>query len=210
MKTYNDLSDYEKAQLTDDEFERYLNIARMQSEIIVDDPEPDIADVLDGMELVTVWEVRSSHWNTLATFATREEAESLLSARPLSIERDYEIGIPFLKGEPGRLEVVSTTVATYDSYQKNKPDVERRKTMAKDRDVQIKRRADLIEEREKELIPMREDRERCQYINYRVGQIKTKLSEFLGLCDGDETIARKFLARHYTDQDIAISDAWPR
>ena len=48
MKTYWDLSEYERSQLTDAEFERYIAIARMQSDIRVDEPEP--------------WKVRITHY----------------------------------------------------------------------------------------------------------------------------------------------------
>lgn len=210
MKMYNDLTDYEKSNLTNEEFERYLNIARMQSDIKIDDPDPPIGELTDGMEMVTVWEVRTDHWSTIARFATQAEAEAMIALKPLKVDSDYPLGVEYLaSADPMKLSANAVRVATCDSYKKHKPDAEARKALSANRASFEKQRADLIESLEEELEPMRDDRRRCRQQAFMVSRVRAKLAEFIGLCDGDETIARKFLAKHYSEEDIAIADSWP-
>ena len=210
MNTYYELTDYERSQLTDEEFERYLDIARMQSDIAIDDPEPPIDDILSKLEYVPVFAVQIDHWNDVAAFAKREDAEAMLALSVVMVGNDYQIGTPYIDQKPNTLRVVEKRVATAESYAKHKPDLERRKKMADNRAQQERRRNDMLALLEEELLPLREDRRRCQNTAYTVACIRAKLAEYRLLCDGDETIARRFLAKHYSAEKIELADSWPR
>lgn len=209
MKTYYELTDYERSQLTDEEFERYLDIARMQSDITIDDPEPPIDDILDKLEWVTVYEVQSSKWNAVATLSNRADASTLATLGVVLVSKDYQIDVPYIENRSSALDVVQKRVVTASSYAKHKPDLERRKKMADNRVQQERRRNDMLALLEEELLPLREDRMRCQNLAYTVECIRSKLAEYMLLCDGDETIARRFLAKHYSAEKIELADSWP-
>lgn len=210
MKTYYDLNDYERSQLTDEEFERYLDIARMQSDITIDDPEPPIDDILSKLEWVTVYEVQANRWKDVATLSNRPDASTLAALSVVLLNTDYQIGVPYIDEKPITLDVIEKRVATADSYAKNKPNLERRKKLADNRAQQERRRKDMIDLLEVELLPIREDRRRCQKLDYSIACIRAKLAEYMLLCDGDETIARRFLEKHYSAEKIALADSWPR
>jgi hypothetical protein len=210
MKTYYDLTDYERSQLTDEEFERYLDIARMQSDITIDDPEPPIVDILEKLEWVTVYEVQANRWKDVAVLSNKTDASTLASLSVVLVSTDYQIGVPFIDEKPVTLDVIEKRVATADSYAMHKPDLERRKKLADHRAQQERRRRDMLETLEQELNPMREDRRRCQGIAYSVSCIRDKLTEYTLLCEGDVGIARKFLAKHYSPEQIELAATWPR
>jgi hypothetical protein len=210
MKTYNELTNYERANLTDDEFERYLDIARMLSDITIDDPSPPVDEILSKLEYVTVFEVQIDNWKDVAAFTEREDAEAMLALSVIMIGTDYQIGTPYVDQKPKSLRIVEKRIATADSYAKHKPNLELRKKLANDCVRHEHQRKDAIEQLERELEPMREDRERCRGLSYTVECVRAKFREYLALCDGDENVARRFLEKHYSAESIELADSWPR
>jgi len=210
VKTYYELTDYERSRLTDDEFERYLDVARMQSDTTIDDPLPPVDEILSKLEYVTVFEVQVDNWKDVAVFTKREDAAAMLALSVVLIGNDYQIGTPYIDQKPNSLRVVEKRIATTDSYAKHKPGLELRKKLADDRVRHERQRKDAIEQLERELEPMREDRERCRGLSYTAECVRAKFREYLALCDGDETVARRFLEKHYSAESIKLADSWPR
>jgi hypothetical protein len=196
MKSYWDLSDKAKAQLTEAEVREYLDV-----ELMVKGVKKVIAPVLKPIQAV---EVKTETWFEVdgTYFNDAETAQKYLALNPKKSTYDYTAGYDYHYACP--IEQKIEQVQLYNQQEllnlaiilkQNKQSKEENEKATHDYDKAIKAQNIVLDD-------VWTDYWRCRERAEELKRIVSTKAEYLKMTGGDEVIALEFLKKVYSETDI--------
>ena len=212
MQTYWDLTEQERANLTDDEMKYYGDIELMKAGLVRPVP-PKLEDVgtvdVNTTEFYCLaYEGDYGHQNTLdLLFDTVEQANAFIALKPKKIKHDWQSGLDFAE-DIAQPSIKPTKIA--DTRELNRvQDTAKAIKDAKGRNEKATAEYQkLANETSKALKDIDDDHWRCHDLEREYQHILDTKAEFLRLSKGDEAIAMQFLLNKYRQEDIDAAEAW--
>ena len=208
MMTYWDLSKKDRADLTEEEMERYQKIELMERglkqpteptyEPEIKEPEP---------EKVRIYKIKASEYRDInIAFMTEQDAINALDSGACEIEEGY--GDPCAHLSPFiNPEIVSIDVATARSYESHKTQLKEAMRI-KDANEELRKEYEKeCDDIRKALIGIQSDWYKQQAKKIHLMGIVAKFVEFVAIA-GDPSIAAKFLRKSHSKEDIAEANEW--
>lgn len=210
MKIYWNLSNKERAALTNDDMAAYEKIELMETGIVATmppeyEPEPEITVpthqihkiVYDGCNTLNIY---------FRDLTQAEEAAAALRGGLLVYE-DYHTKTRTTK------MITDVSIGVEDVHDES--DVAKiRKALIEAKDVKSRNAAarskyqNACSKSEDALSKMRNDRYKCRDIMLQMTHIGEVWQDYLETCNGDRDVARKFLEKAYSVEDLEAAQEW--
>lgn len=205
LKTYWNLEEKERAALTREEVEKFLDAELMTKGVLKVlalrlDPEPEIVEPA----ATTYYQVGS------VAFSTAKAAEDFIKLAPISIDTKYigggwrtsvSVASPIV-GSPTELRVVSPS-----EYADRRNDLEKRETIRVSNEKAREEHAKASKAQDSVLSGVWEDWARCREVDAGHRRVVSTFREYVAVA-GDELTAAKFLAKAFTVAQIAEAAKW--
>lgn len=209
MVTYWDLSDKERAALTETEVQQFLDAELMVKGVLKAVP-PTLEPVEDvEYQTETYYEVGGKSYYGGLLFAKLLDAECVAAMNPCKSAKDYDLGDNVLRlDETQDMKVVSVQVLGEQEYVRVKAAL-KKSAEAKSRNKELVAAYDkATAEQRKVLAGVWEDWREKGRMAVRHEKIKATREEYLKMCGGDAALAEKFLRKTFTEDDVQESDEW--
>jgi len=188
LTTYWDLSENERAALTREEVERFIDAELMTKGVLkvpalVVEPEPEVT-----LEKRTVYRVRSSRFSkTEFAFDTQAKAEAVLAMRPMVIDTEWMEGrnVEFVKPLAEDSGVELDSVATQASVIEQKSALKRQQAVKAENARRIEEHEKATKAIEGVLAGLWEDWYGCQATRDRHARVIRTLDEYTVTAGGD-------------------------
>lgn len=216
MKTYWDLADSARANLTVEQLEHYCRIECMQEGVIVP-PAPAIKHVPPMPELETrrVYKIRlpmRGYRNETPNvwFRTEEDAQAVAKLIAGCCESEYVDGhtIDHAGSFDGAFEVFSVDVPAREAVLQRKTEIVARAKIERENEsalVAYAKANDAVEKVRGEIV---KDWHRMQDRSAELGRIVNTFEDYRKVEGVTDALARTFLAKAFTDEDIAEAEGW--
>lgn len=211
MERYWDLTEKQRAELTDDQMEAYYAIERMERGAIAPVPPEYKPEVLPEVPTNRYYAVHSK--NTYGDkfgclFRTTDEAQKFIDLRPLIAESDYTIDYKQTAKVPDEMCIVPVDLPTKDALIGVKPAYVKAHTAATE-NKKLRDEYDKAQTAYAEVLSkLTQDRYDCQALARKHKKITDTFEAYQRTANGDSGIAMKFLAKAFTDNDIAAAFEW--
>lgn len=211
--SYWDLTEQERATLTEDEVTQHEDYELMQAGIVrVAEVEEPPKPTLPEPDL-TVYRLKRGHTESDIAWLTAEEAATVRSGA-MWISRhyfgNYSTSVSVVNEEAGETEVIGVAAYSKAAYDRHRADMERYGEAEKQLTDQRRAYEKSCEAQRKALEGMWEDWHRCRKLAAEAQQVKATRREYIELCDGDADLAATFLAKAYDEERIKAAAAWER
>jgi hypothetical protein len=203
MKRYWDLTEMERAKLSDEEVKMLEAVELMEGGVLRPVPpklqaEPDVQ--VETTTCYTLNEVSEGRAEPLEiTFASREDADKV-AAMPIFLrKKSYDAPARFVHET---IRVIPEPLATEDSIAKQALALSESYRIAeanKSERYRFDRENGKVREKLKSL---RENLRACRAEYERLGTIRTTYAEYLKMADGNEEMAKAFLAKAFDEELI--------
>jgi hypothetical protein len=202
MKRYWDLTTKQKAALTDDELESLMRVELMENGNLVPEP-PKLEEVKpEDFERSTYYAIKCDGCVTLdVLFDNVERATSFLALKPLrrgsSWQRgaDHACTVEHASISPEQLPSEDTLAANQSLVTEN-AHIKSRNAAATSA---YRKACDELAEHKKELLA---DYRNALASERDAERIRKTFEEYKAMCDGDEDVARRFLAKAFSAECI--------
>lgn len=210
MKSYWDLSERERAALTAESVEAFLDVERMVRGAVK--PAPPQLEPLEDVALRTrsAFVIRYDDYHRCnVAFETADDARAFLALKPLRLERLYPAGVDAVLalalGDPSIAEVQLPDGAEVEALSTRlKVNRERKER----NDAASAEYARALNKYDEALTELRDDLARCQMLAREHAQVHATWLDYVRLADGDRDVAWKFLVTAFGDVRAREAFAW--
>lgn len=206
FKTYWDFEEKERAALTREEVERFLDAELMTKGVLKVEPL-----VLDVEPEIVEPEAATFHQVGPVAFATVAGADAFLKLGAVTIETKY-LGGGYRNtvsvAEPIERQAVEKRLVTANEYASRKGDLDRRQSA---RDANAKRSEEhqrATKEQDKVLAGVWEDWYRCRNVDETHRKVVTTFENYVKTAGGDKLTAARFLGKVFTFEQIDEARKW--
>jgi len=211
MQRYWDLSEKERAELSDADMSAYEKIELMERGLVVP-PEPEYEDVVEVV--IPTYKVYKLTYNSrynglpilFKELETAEEAAAALRGG-MTHETDYNTGKSFVKAIE-EISITTETVCEETDINKSRSALAEAKAARSRNDIKRREYQDAVSKLSEALTEMRNDRYECQGILQRLTKMKAVWEDYVKTCGGDRNVAYKFLRKAYDLEDIEQMREW--
>ncbi|MBU1785250.1 MAG: hypothetical protein KKG95_07945 [Candidatus Omnitrophica bacterium] len=209
MKSYWDMTEKQRSQLTEEEVEALTSFELMQHGIVRVGPapvEPDVPDVPEPD--LTFYAVKQGYSNTLH-FNTTEAAHAAARAG-VHLESAYCYTTETYRLHVGTNEPAVTEVKAYSAalWESIKEQVDKHDGVRKAYVEQKKEHDDLLEKQNKALDSLWSNWYTCKVAARQVKRVLATRDEYIQLTNGDEAMARTFLMKAFSEKEITEALEW--
>lgn len=203
MRRYWDLTELERARLDRDQVESYLDMELMERGVLR--PEAPLLEPLKAPtpDTYNVFVVKVGHHNLQIAFDTAEDANKFLDLDPDIVEHDWRTGRDFLKLiDADEARVVQETYTTEQELGRCRAALEEDKKTVERNQAALsayEKALDVVNEATRTLL---DDWYNCRARETHLGRIRGTYADYLVLSQNQEAVARKFLAKVFTSDDI--------
>lgn len=213
FKSYWDLSEKERAELTHEAVTRFEAIELMTAgvlpvEPLVLDPEPET----DEPPTVTHYRVRSGHTYLDCAFASMEEAKAFVALKPLRVASSYLNGdwnqtVHYTAPLEG-VEIVAVELTTQSLFEIEKDGLEKRAAARKENRERMEQHDKAVKKRNEALAGMWSDWHRCRHLDADHRKVVATFAQYVQIAGGDRTVAARFLLKAFTSHEILDAALW--
>ena len=211
MQRYWDLSEKERAELSDADMSAYEKIELMERGLVVP-PEPEYEDVVEVV--IPTYKVYKLTYNSrynglpilFKELETAEEAAAALRGG-MTHEADYNTGKSFVKAIE-EISITTETVCEESDINKSRSALAEAKAAKSRNDIKRREYQDAVSKLSEALTEMRNDRYECQSLLQQLKAIKDVWEDYVETCGGDRSVAYKFLRKAYDLEDIEQMREW--
>jgi len=210
MQTYWDLTEKERAALSYEGVQRYVDAELMLKGVLAV-PELELAPVPDmpTPDVVVYRPKASARFGGFdVAFATDDQARAFLELKPFHIVRDWQLGDAQIADrlDDARIEIVPAfTRAAADIFRSKLESIK----AAKDENDRRKRARDEQQKKvDQALAGLWEDWHACCAKARKVAAINATREKYLKLAGGDEATAARFLAMVHSEAELAEAAEW--
>jgi hypothetical protein len=206
--TYWDLSERERAALTDEGLERYAAFELMEKGVLAVEPlslEPEPSRPAPG---ATIYKVSRRHgYETFdAAFSTVEAAQAFIALKPLRMQHDYSLDVDHF-GSAGELKVEAVEAYDDASLGTVKQALSKAKEIADANRRREQEHGDALKKQSSALEGLYADYNACREKAARVAKLEKTRAEYRAMA-GDHKVAETFLAKAFTSEQIAEAEEW--
>jgi DNA-directed RNA polymerase subunit N (RpoN/RPB10) len=203
MKTYWDYSEKERSEMTEEQVRSMLDVELMEKGVLK--VEPPVLRPVENIEVArqTYFEAGS------ILFKTAEEAHSFLALHPHKEGYDYSgAGYDYKYAQPLESEVRQVSMCIKQDV------VNLSTTLAKNKEAKTwneqaeQKYKKACEAQNKVLDGVWEDWYRCRDLTLQHKKVIDTRAEYLQLTNRDEALARTFLAKVFTEEEIKDAMEW--
>ncbi len=211
MNRYWDKTEQEKATMTREQVQAYLDVELMEKGVVK--VERPILQDLEPVEVpvTRMYEVQKkgsySSEGTGWCFETMEEAQAFINARPFHYERDWQTDCHYAKPAQ-EMMIGPIDVPNEADWAMQKARLEKNKAAKQANETVLKDYNKSIEEIQKATSGVWDDWRTCREKATRAQKVIDTRAEYVKLCNGDEAVAKTFLAKAFKEEEIAAADAW--
>lgn len=206
--TYWDLSEQERAALTREGVERFIDAELMLKGVLAPKPPEPVHQGEPTLETRTVFVVGGEYSTLPIAFATLDAAQQFLALEPLSIERNWEVGdvrfVRRLASQPVSAQSFPTEAAVLSRV----AEIKRATAAKREADERQKAYAAALKQVEKVLEGLWEDWYACCAKARRVDDLVQTSDKYLRLSHGDAAMALGFLKLAFLPEQIAEAEEW--
>lgn len=215
MKTYWDLSESERAELSAEDVERYTSAELMARGVLRVaplklQPEPSMAQVAKGQMFVPYADDREygSRGNLGVAFASAEQAHAFLALKPYALKHLYMGGASVTCAQPlSETEVKIEALPLFDDVNAERQNFERVGAV-REANVKARREYDTASRAQKEALDgLYQDWQRCKERGEKMRHIAATFADYTTTA-GDPMIAAGFLRKVFTVDDIESAAEW--
>lgn len=201
MKTYWDLSDQERAVLTSEDVQRYLDAELMLKGVLkvkplVLDPVPSVPEP-STRAFVVRFGGRYGRQDAGVAFSTLEAAKAFIELKPMSLGSDYlestSVGYTVEVSDP---EVAELPIFTEEAKNIVKAELKKAAAIKASNDRRREEHEKAVREQEKALEGLWEDWARCREEDAKLRAVADTFADYKRTA-GDDGIASSFLAKVY-------------
>lgn len=208
MNRYWDYTEKERSEFSEEQVKLFISVELMEKGVVKVE-KPLLMEVEEIPEPTTVlYCPKADYREAPFGFETPEAAASLMTTA-IRIDSDYIGGKNYCKLNPSKdIEIVATKVYRADELALIRGSIERNNSAA----AENKRRTDdyntAVKAVEKASSGVWEDWFNCQRTAVSHQRLCDVYADYVRTCDGNETMAYKFLRKAYLDQNILDAFAW--
>lgn len=208
MQTYWDLSEKERAALSREDVERYVDAELMTKGVLKVEP-PKEAAVPDPPTVSRRSYLRGRHQSRYGTtttdvaFADAAAAQALLSA--VVIEEDYDTG---MKVARTIFELDEVTAVPEDEYLRHRSALQAHKAIIEANKKARTEFAEAAKKQEAALSGLWADWTECRERDARLRKIVDTFEDYKRIAGGDVAVAARFLRKPFTEEEIAEAAKW--
>jgi len=203
MKTYWDLTKQQRVRLTRDEVEAFCDQELMQAGVLRPDPWDETeSPLMPELGTDAFFEVGG------VIFKTLEQAQAFLDLAPMKSEYDYSTGYDYKYVVPISSSVETKSFYRQDSLLANQAALakvnsrkEARRAKAEEYEAAHKKIAEAT-------IALLSDYDTCLDYARQAAKIQATFDEYLTMCDGDEALAKSFLAKVFEQEEVDFAEKW--
>lgn len=208
MNRYWDLSEKQRAELTQEEVQAYLTVELMEKGVIrIDEPEYLPVEEVAGPD-VLVYRLKAGWRKSDIAFRTAEEAAN-------AIKGAFVISDHYVSGhttqhvsEETEIEIEASTIYSLDSFTKNKILIDRNKSAEAANKKLRDDYAVAIRAQDEALNGLWDDWNECRGKDRVNKRIVETFNQYVKNCKGQSDIARVFLEKAYTAEQIDEAFVW--
>lgn len=203
-KTYWDLSEKERAALTDEQFKKYCQIELMEAgcAVLPDKPLDLILPPMEPLKTKVWFEVGG------LLFGSMEDANTVIGMRPY--EKEWVSGLGYDKHKAVPVTSIPKQIVCVDAEEASlrAAELEERRAKEQEHSKQVSEWNKLNQEVKSTLEAIHDDRLTIREKMYRYESIVSSLREYQELAGGDMEIARNFLKKRYEEDEIDAAVEW--
>lgn len=205
MKTYWDLSETERAALSADDVQKYVDAELMIKGILKVhplelEPEPGMPEPAGRVFVVRPAANAFAH---LAAFPTRDAAQAFVDLRPLRLESSYLSGQTVAYYVSGPLEIVEQPMFGEDEKSACEAELRRVAAIKSSNETRRREHAEAMRKQTEALRGLWDDWAACRKHVEQLRAVATTFADYVATAEGDRAIARQFLAKVYSEELIA-------
>ena len=209
MKRFDDLTDAEVLALTDEDVERYIDLACAEAgvQLLPEKPGP-APEKPDETRDATLFEVAGQ------SFSTMEDAESVMKMINglTRLDTNYLAGNykdQYVSGSQSDVSITTNSVYSALRWHGIKEEMEAYAKAKKGHDSVVSSYKDCVRERNNESNSVRERVEEVHANAHEAGRLRRHLERYIELADGDVEVARRFLLNAYPDAKEYLPEEFP-
>jgi len=211
MNRYWNLSPRERASLTREQVESFLDVELMEKGVVKIDP-PILQDELSvkpqtNEYFEVFYKGQYSDTSSGFVFSTAEQAKAFIDAKPLEVESDYRHSVPWVQPctemsiKPRQLPNESQMLAVKANAKKLAAIQTANNKARAAYDTAVKTVKEAVQGVWDDWQGVRED-------NAKYRKVLDTLAKYTTLADGNVDIARHFLAKVYTETELSDALDW--
>lgn len=209
MKTYWDLTEKQRSELSREEVEKYLDAELMTKGVLK--VRPLVFEEVTNRIAPShaVHRIRgSNYYRSDIAFDSRAEAEQFLALKPLIIASTYEDGgqVEFFApiAEP---EIIVERILSSNERDANRAALKQQCAIDKENEERKRKHEEESKKQEDALRGLWEDWYECQRKAHHMKRVQETYDEYVKMA-GDQRIATKFLLRVFTQEEIKDAAQW--
>lgn len=211
MQRYWDYTQKERSELTAEQVEALMTVELMEKGVIKIE-RPILAEVVTPeLPTTTFYEVQHkgdySNTPTGYVFATLEQAQAFVEAKPIEIANHYPAYAKYAKPCHG-FAICPVQMPDEQAYLENKLALEKAKAAKDANDKALKEYNDKAEAMNKATNGVWTDWRECRQFALDNKRIIDTLSEYINICDGDRAKAFVFLGKAFDSEQITAACEW--
>lgn len=208
MNRYWDLSEKQRAELSQEEVQAYLNVELMEKGVVkVEEPEYLPVEEIVGPDVV-VYRIKAG-WRTSAiAFRTAEDAAN-------AVKNAFVVSDHYVSGhttehvsEETDIKIEPSTIYSLDSFTRNKAMIDRNKSAEAANRKMREDYAVAIRAQDEALNGLWDDWNECRGKDRVNKRIVETFNQYVKNCKGQTDIARVFLEKAYSAEQIDEAFVW--
>jgi hypothetical protein len=205
IKTYWDLSERERSELTREHVEGFLDVELMTKGVRKVGAAPPEAALPSIPAPIIMYGWKVGYDNSDIVVAMRESAEDARTADARWAEYDYELGIRIVRPLG---QVVEVEVHPADVVERYRSDIAHCKAARESFEKQSSEHKRALDAQRKVLDGVWADWFRCQAKASEQRAIGATWARYVETSRGDKAAALRFIRLIHTDDELATADAW--
>lgn len=216
MKDFEDLTDREVAELTEEELQAYQKMALMEAGCVIP-PAPKAPDLVEpkaALRQKVYYQVQAgkgSYKSVIAgaVFETLEQAQAFINLKPFDSDYDYRVGHQYKHAEPLKDPVIEP-VTLYE-----KEDIDKIKPILVSNETKRKEHAEEVQERDKAVESAARITEwitnkwlECRQNQRHYTAVLATFAEYLAMTENDKSVATRFLVKAYGQETLRTVVEW--
>ncbi len=214
MNRYWDLSEKERSELTTDQVEATITVELMEKGVVKVES-PVLRDI-PPLELSkrTVFAVengaaRYGREDTGFVFNTIEDAQKFIASNHMKNEYDYDIGSQYHYAHPmANMSIKTIELCDEQAVLSLKPKLSKREEDRKANEAAKEAYSKAVKVQQEAGAGVWEDYYKCGTKSRANQKVIDVFKEYTATCNGDEMLARKFLAKAFTVSQISEAFEW--
>jgi hypothetical protein len=205
--TYWDLTEAERAALTRDDVEKYVDFELMSKGVLKAKPLVLLAVPEVKLETSRFYVVQEGAYEYPSiAFRTEDDARAFLTLQPVKVERDFSTEASWAKSSAGT-EIKSIELATEDSVTAAKARLKEASAAKAENDRRRQEHVEQARKVEQALRGLWEDWHECTAKDAQMRKIAETFAEYTTMTK-DPALAASFLRKVFTPAEIAEAETW--